>query len=155
MGYRLIYSTRYHMNRIWAFRSMKYERYYPNHQARKVFNDILGFRAFCDDYKQVLLLSDTNRFRIADLTSGKAENDGYRGVHVYYQKSGSHYPIEIQFNTLFDRQFNNWLHECLYKRHYSAVIGAILRARYEHGLISNEAEFKEAFKNVLLNCERT
>ena len=24
----------------------KYARYYPDHQVRKVFNDILGFRAF-------------------------------------------------------------------------------------------------------------
>ena len=26
---------------------LKYERYYPDNQTRKVFNDILGFRAFC------------------------------------------------------------------------------------------------------------
>lgn len=25
---------------------LKYDRYYPDHQTRKVFNDILGFRAF-------------------------------------------------------------------------------------------------------------
>ena len=43
------------------------------------------------------------------MSNGKAVDDGYRGVHVYYQKSGQHYPIEIQFNTLFDRQLNNWL----------------------------------------------
>ena len=29
---------------------LKYNRYYPDHQVRKVFNDILGFRAFCDSY---------------------------------------------------------------------------------------------------------
>ena len=29
---------------------LKYNRYYPDHQTRKVFNDILGFRAFCDSY---------------------------------------------------------------------------------------------------------
>ena len=29
---------------------LKYDRYYPDHQTRKVFNDILGFRAFCDSY---------------------------------------------------------------------------------------------------------
>ena len=27
---------------------IKYDRYYPDHQTRKVFNDILGFRALCD-----------------------------------------------------------------------------------------------------------
>lgn len=33
---------------------LKYDRYYPNHQTRKVFNDILGFRAFCNNYDEVL-----------------------------------------------------------------------------------------------------
>jgi len=89
---------------------LKYERYYPDHQARKVFNDILGFRAFCDSYDQ-LFEEESPQFRIADMTRGKAADDGYRGVHVYYQKSERHYPIEIQFNTLFDRQLNNWLHD--------------------------------------------
>ena len=28
-----------------------------------------------------------------NMSSGKAVDDGYRGVHVYYQKSGEHYPI--------------------------------------------------------------
>ena len=32
----------------------KYDRYYPNTQTRKVFNDILGFRAFCDSYDSIL-----------------------------------------------------------------------------------------------------
>ena len=88
---------------------LKYDRYYPDHQTRKVFNDILGFRAFCDGYDQILE-EESSQFQIADMSSGKAVDDGYRGVHVYYQKSGKHYPIEIQFNTLFDRQLNNWLH---------------------------------------------
>ena len=26
---------------------LKYERYYPDHQAAKVFNDMLGFRKLC------------------------------------------------------------------------------------------------------------
>lgn len=96
---------------------LKYERCYPDHQVRKVFNDILGFRAFCDSYDQ-LFEEASSQFRIADMTQGKAIDDGYRGVHVYYQKSGRHYPIEIQFNTLFDRQLNNWLHDYLYKKNY-------------------------------------
>ena len=75
--------------------------------------------------------------------------DRYRGVHVYYQKSGKHYPIEIQFNTLFDRQLNNWLHDYLYKKNYPIDIGKIMRKKYEHGLIRNEHEFKEVLNNVL------
>lgn len=129
----------------------KYNRYYPDHQTRKVFNDILGFRAFCDNYDQVLEF-ETAQFRIADMSNGKAKDDGYRGVHVYYQKNGRCYPIEIQFNTLFDRQLNNWLHDYLYKKNYSEKIGKLMRDKYENGQIRNESEFKEVLKNVLFNC---
>ena len=133
---------------------MKYERYYPDHQTRKVFNDILGFRAFCDSYEQILE-EKSPQFRIADMTKGKSVDDGYRGVHVYYQKSGRHYPIEIQFNTLFDRQLNNWLHDNLYKKNYSIETGKIMRDKYESGFIRNEHEFKEVLNNVLFNSERS
>lgn len=133
---------------------LKYNRYYPDHQTRKVFNDILGFRAFCDSYEPILE-GESAQFRIADMTKGKAEDDGYRGVHVYYQKSGRHYPIEIQFNTLFDRQLNNWLHDYLYKRDYPMETGKMIREKYESGLIRNENEFKEALNNVLSGSERS
>ena len=52
---------------------LKYDRYYPDHQTRKVFNDILGF------------------------------------------------PIEIQFNTLFDRQLKN----CASHSRYFSELGAL------------------------------
>ena len=133
---------------------LKYDRYYPNHQTRKVFNDILGFRAFCDSYDQILK-EGSSQFRIADMSNGKAVDDGYRGVHVYYQKSGKHYPIEIQFNTLFDRQLNNWLHDYLYKKSYPIETGCIMREKYESGLIRNEHEFKEVLNNVLSGSERS
>ena len=97
---------------------------------------------------------ESSQFRIADMTQGKAEDDGYRGVHVYYQKSGKHYPIEIQFNTLFDRQLNNWLHDYLYKKNCPINVGKAMRERYESGLIRNEHEFKEVLNNVLFNRER-
>ena len=130
---------------------LKYDRYYPDHQTRKVFNDILGFRAICDSYNQVLEF-ESSQFRIADLSKGKAEDDGYRGVHVYYQRSGRHYPIEIQFNTLYDRQLNNWLHDYLYKKEYPNEIGKIIREKYGNGLIQNESNFEEVLKNVLSYC---
>lgn len=133
---------------------LKYNRYYPDHQTRKVFNEILGFRAFCDSYEPILE-GESAQFRIADMTKGKAEDDGYRGVHVYYQKSGRHYPIEIQFNTLFDRQLNNWLHDYLYKKDYPVETGKIMREKYENGLIRNEYEFKEVLNNVLSGSERS
>lgn len=133
---------------------LKYDRYYPDHQTHKVFNDILGFRAFCDSYDQILE-DESSQFRIADMSNGKAGDDGYRGVHVYYQKSGKHYPIEIQFNTLFDRQLNNWLHDYLYKKNYPIETGKIMREKYESGLIRNEQEFMEVLNNVLSDSKRS
>ena len=79
------------------------------------------------------------------MSTGKRNDDGYRGVHVYFQVDNFHYPIEIQFNTLFDRQLNDWLHDYVYKRNYPLSYGQQLREKYEHEVIKSESEFKEVF----------
>ena len=59
--------------RVKSFQStkLKYERYYPDHQARKVFDDLLGFRVLCNDYDEVLKFDKIEHIRIADLSNGK------------------------------------------------------------------------------------
>ena len=131
----------------------KYERYYPHRPVIKTFNDILGFRSFCDDYRNVLSLSAPH-FKIVDMSCGKAVDDGYRGVHIYYQPDNFHYPIELQFNTLYDRQLNNWLHDYLYKKNYPASVGQSLRTRYECGDFCNIQTFEEVLNDVLSGCKR-
>ena len=129
----------------------KYDRYLDSSRhASQVFNDILGFRAFCDSYEEVLAL-ESKVFTLADMSNGKANDDGYRGVHLYFQLNNEHYPIEIQYNTLYDRQLNNWLHDYLYKKDYPDSVGRQLRMQYESGSIRNEAEFREVMNNVLLS----
>ena len=128
--------------------TLKYERYYPDRQVRKTFNDILGFRAFCDDYRE-LIGQDSDVFRVVDMSDGKSSDDGYRGVHLYYQLDNRHYPIEVQFNTLYDRQMNNWLHDYLYKKSYPDEVGKELRGRYEKGRIRSKEEFEEELNDVL------
>ena len=86
------------------------------------------------------------------MSKGKAKDDGYRGIHVYFQLDGSHYPIEIQYNTYYDRQFNNWLHNYIYKKAYENEIGFQLRKLYENAKIQSEQDFKEALRHVLSNC---
>lgn len=131
---------------------LKFSRYYPDHQVRKVFNDILGFRSLVDSYKPLLDSSLSDSIRIADMSLGKAHDDGYRGVHVYYQRSGFCYPIEIQYNTFYDRQFNNWLHKYTYKRVLDVRVGARLRLLYERGKIRNEEQFVRSIRDVLSGC---
>ena len=131
----------------------KYERYYPDRPVLKVFNDILGFRSCCDDYAEVLSLVSP-RLKVVDMSRGKARDDGYRGVHLYYHADNFHYPIELQFNTLYDRQLNNWLHDYLYKKDYPSSIGCILRERYEHGEFFNLETFEEVLHDVLSGCQK-
>lgn len=78
-------------------------------------------------------------------------DDGYRGIHVYFQLDGSHCPIEIQYNTYYDRQFNNWIHKYVYKKNYKNSIGLQLRKMYENAKIQTEQDFKEALKYVLFD----
>lgn len=131
----------------------KYNKFYPEMRLEKVFNDILGFRMLVDSYDTLLEDKIPQEVRIVDMSSGKANDDGYRGVHLYYQPNHFHYPIEIQSNTYYDRQMNNWLHKYLYKRGYTDSVGRTLRQEYENGKILREQEFEEALKYVL-SCSK-
>ena len=42
-----------------------FQRYYPDHQTAKVFNDMLGFRTLCDNYEDILLLKECRQIRTA------------------------------------------------------------------------------------------
>ncbi len=133
---------------------LKYERYYPDHQAAKVFNDMLGFRTLCDSYEEVISIAGHDNVRVADMSGGKARDDGYRGVHVYFQLSSFHYPIEIQYNTYYDRQINNWLHKYVYKRGYETEVGCALRMAYENAEIKSENECREVLESVLSDSKK-
>lgn len=141
-----------HEKRVKALQSclVKYERYFPNKQVEKVFNDILGIRIVIDDYTLLDKITFPPQTKIADMQHGKANDDGYRGVHVYYQKDHFHYPIEIQFVTAKDRQFNEWLHIYLYKYVNDTSIGQHLRRLYENGIIQTEEDFRKEMKEYVL-----
>lgn len=133
--------------------AIKFDRY-PNSTFSRVFNDILGFRSICSNYEEVLLLKAEEKIRVVDMSKGKTNDDGYRGIHVYYQKDNYHYPIEIQFNTYYDRQFNDWMHDKFYKRGYDNEIGTTLRKLYEDGKIRSSKEFEEVLADVLSHCKK-
>ncbi|HFD2037305.1 hypothetical protein [Clostridium perfringens] len=139
--------------RIKSFQSslLKYDKYFPSTELKKCFNDLLGFRIVIDNYNELDNISLEN-FRIADMRNGKANDDGYRGIHLYYQKSNRHYPIELQINTVKDRIFNDWLHQELYKYVSNNNIGIELRKKYDDGIITSLEDFKgELKKHVLYN----
>ena len=86
---------------------------------------------------------------VADMRNGKAKDDGYRGIHVYVQKSHFHYPIEIQFVTEKDKFFNQILHDEVYKYVDDALVGNKLRALYDAGKIICREDFRKELKYVL------
>lgn len=129
---------------------LKYNRYYPSKEVRSCFNDLLGMRVFIDDLDKLLLDLNTKEYsniRVVDLSRGKKVDDGYRSVHLYYQKSNYHYPIEIQFWNKRDRDFHNWLHKYSYK-YTDGTEGVLLRNLFEDVLIMNENEFLCSLKLI-------
>ena len=139
-----------HEHRIKSLQScnLKYDKYYPSKQVEKTFNDILGIRFIINEYNVVDSLDIPEGVSLVDMRDGKKNDDGYRAIHMYYQKDHFHYPIEMQFMTSRDRQFNEWLHIYLYKYVSDNSIGVKLRELYDENIINNEEEFRKEMKKL-------
>lgn len=126
----------------------KIERYPSGKEVRSVFNDLLGLRMI-SPYEDVLrVIQDDPHFRQVDMRRGKKNDDGYRGLHVYYTKSNRHYPIEIQVWSPHDAQLNTWLHQYVYK-YEDQTVGKALKVMYDRGMITTQEEFEEAMADVI------
>ena len=103
---------------------------------KQCFNDVLGFRLRFDDYPEKY----PNYFRVVDLRSGKKIDDGYRAIHLYYQRDNLAYPIEVQLWCGQDYAFNVWSHQYIYK-YKTPEIGRMLYQEYSAGTIRTEQDF--------------
>ena len=111
---------------------------------KQCFNDILGFRLHFDEYPGEY----PEYFRVVDLRNGKKVDDGYRAVHLYYQRDNLAYPIEIQLWCAKDYQFNIWSHKLVYK-YWDAEIGKRLYEKYMSGAIGTEEDFKNEMNRLV------
>ena len=126
--------------------SFKIRKYKENvKKARLCFNDLIGIRVVLDDYHNISEIP--SYFRVVDLTNGKSEDDGYRAIHLYYQLSNRHYPIEIQIWKKSDVDFINWCHKYCYKCKDNTVIRK-LRTLFDNGKIDNEDDFVVELKVI-------
>lgn len=117
----------------------KYEKTIKNHGGfKQCFNDVLGFRLHLEEYPTEF----PEYFRVVDLRKGKKVDDGYRAIHLYYQRDNLAYPIEIQLWCGEDFQFNVWSHRYIYK-YDTAEIGKAMYEMYLKGVIQNEQDFLE------------
>lgn len=86
-------------------------------------------------------------YRIVDLRNGKQIDDGYRAIHLYYQKDSHSYPIEVQLWCGKDYYFNLWSHMYVYK-YKTPEIGKQLYQEYTEGTISSEQDFVNRLKTL-------
>lgn len=103
-------------------------------KVSQCFNDILGIRIFLDEYPNEF----PEYFRVVDITEGKKIDDGYRAIHLYYQKDSYHYPIEVQLWCGNDIKFNMWSHISAYK-YVPQEVNLELRELYDVGLIIKDS----------------
>ena len=110
---------------------------------KQCFNDVLGFRLHFKHYPEEF----PSYFRVVDLRNGKQIDDGYRAIHLYYQRDSHSYPIEVQLWCEEDYLFNLWSHMYVYK--YSIPeIGKRLYDLYITKEITNENEFLEKYRSL-------
>ena len=89
---------------------LKYVRYFPSKEVEKVFNDILGLRITLDSYDVFDMIEIPPSVTVADMRNGKAKDDGYRGIHVYVQKSHLHLFLFLFCLSLFRKMVKNNLY---------------------------------------------
>lgn len=111
---------------------------YPDLRFQSVFNDILGIRIHCSEYPVFI----PDYYRIVDLRKGKADDDGYRGIHLYYKQDNFHYVIEVQLWADPDYAFNIWTHSDTYK-YENPKVTLELRKLYDCGIIKNYNDFRK------------
>ena len=122
----------------------KYAKTIKNHGGfKQCFNDVLGFRLHLDEYPSEF----PEYFRVVNLRNGKKIDDGYRAIHLYYQRDNLAYPIEIQLWCGKDYQFNVWSHSHIYK-YDTPEIGKAMYELYQEGEIQNEQEFLKQLENL-------
>lgn len=108
---------------------------------KQCFNDVLGFRLHFDEYPTEF----PEHYRVVDLRSGKLIDDGYRAIHLYFQRDSMAYPIEVQLWCGEDYQFNIWSHRWAYK-YENPKLGKLLYDLYKQGEIRSEDQFIEMIR---------
>ena len=110
---------------------------------KQCFNDVLGFWLRFEEYPDKF----PDYFRVVDLRQVKRIDDGYRAIHLYYQRDNLAYPIEVQLWCGKDYLFNLWSHQHIYK-YLTPEIGQKLYQEYTDGLIQTEQDFLNRLRNL-------
>jgi ppGpp synthetase/RelA/SpoT-type nucleotidyltranferase len=116
VGYRLKSEDSLHM---------KWEKNMGRHkQLREVCNDVIGIRLIANYEPNVFMTDLLNLKSQLDYTidivnfyeTPKSNDDGYRGIHLYFRNNPKCFPIEIQIWSYREALLNFYTHEVIYKR---------------------------------------
>ena len=122
----------------------KYEKTLrTNGGFKQCFNDVLGFRLRFEEYPSEF----PDYFRVVDLRNGKMIDDGYRAIHLYYQRDNLAYPIEVQLWCGDDYYFNLWSHKYVYKYQTPETVKRLYK-EYTEGKIQNEQDFLKRSREI-------
>lgn len=101
----------------------KWEKNSREGQEKKFYkacNDILGYR-FIVDCESEVLVNIINQIKLNDVTkidfysNVKTNDDGYRGIHLYFWYNRRSFPLEVQIWTVKDSLLHFYTHETIYK----------------------------------------
>ena len=137
------------LNYVWRVKSensiiLKYYKGLQNQlRFNTVFNDLIGLRLKVQEYPEEY----PDYFRVVDMRNGKKNDDGYRGVHLYYQLDNYHYQVVIQLWSVKDYDFNKWSHEYGYKTLQDEEL-RLLREKCDLGIITCEEQYRLEVQNL-------
>ena len=89
-------------------------------------------------------------YEVVDLRKGTSNDRGYRGVNLYYQLDGYHYPIEIQIYNKHDSICNSWIASCACAGESDEYLRG-LREAYDAGVIINPEQYRRRVQDE--KCE--
>lgn len=109
----------------------------PEANANTAVRGIITIRLTVWDY----LEKYPEWYKVVDLRKGTKDDRGYRGVKLYYQLDGYHYPIEIQLDTQHDHICNSWIDHPLHQGESDEWFRG-LRKAYDEGTIISAEDYK-------------
>ena len=138
----------------------------------KVFNDIVGIRIITENNIDNIIgyiteIADNKNYKIEKIDfreKSKANDDGYRGIHIYFMNNPKSFRIEIQIWSKVDAILNFYTHQNIYKVNGDISYALSLRKwidelpqnegfkfeNYIWEIINNPSKYREKVADILV-----
>lgn len=139
---------------------------------KKVFNDIVGIRIITENNIDNIIgyiteIADNKNYKIEKIDfreKHKSNDDGYRGIHIYFMNNPKSFRIEIQIWSKVDAILNFYTHQNIYKVNGDISYALSLRKwidelpqnegfkfeNYIWEIINNPSKYREKVADILV-----